>query len=115
MNDIPVEEASIGASFRQNGKMFSFSSSFEPAARRVNTMPSITKEQAIDIAVNDKARNYEAELVIRKFEDQFRLTWKISAVSIRATNIGKWYIDAHSGEQLKYESLVMPLTQPRGE
>jgi Zn-dependent metalloprotease len=109
VNDIPVERATIGAAFRQNGKMYSISSSFDPAARRVNTTPSITGKQAIDIAVNDKAPKeaYKAELLIKKFDNQFRLTWKITPESIRATYVGTWYIDADSGVLLKYESPVV--------
>lgn len=109
VNDIPVDRATIAVSFRQNGKVFSWSSSFEPQARQVNTTPSITGKQAIDIAVNDKAPKeaYKAELLIKKFDNQFRLTWKITPESIRATYLGIWYIDADSGVLLKYESPVV--------
>lgn len=109
VNDIPVERATIGVSFRQNGKVFSSGSSFEPGASHVNTTPSVSKEQAVAIALKDEraagATSAQiAELVIGKFDDEFKLTWKIFTGGPKGfTDPALFYIDAQSGELLKYE------------
>jgi Zn-dependent metalloprotease len=80
---------------------------YYPSSRRVDTNPSISYEQARDIAANDSkyAGNSiiqsKPELFIACYGDDCRLAWRIGVNTSQAEGPVRYIIDAHTGEILQ--------------
>jgi Zn-dependent metalloprotease len=96
--------------FSKDGLPIYYSGKIYPEARLINTKPSISEEQAKQIAMNDSLNTgqestfMDMELVIGKFKDnKFQLAWTFGI-----SNSRPWIyaIDAHSGEILVRTSAI---------
>jgi len=90
--------------FSRDGSLYNVEGQIDPEARSINTKPSISEEQAKQIAMNDSLNTgqestfMDMELVIGKFKDnKFQLAWTFGI-----SNSRPWIyaIDAHTGEIL---------------
>jgi hypothetical protein len=87
---------------------------YEPDARTIDTHPTISLDQAKQIALND-SRAYHtaieniksAELIIGRFEDTLRLAWAINVYKLDSVIFNSdYYIDAQTGKKLGMETRI---------
>ncbi|MCD6161294.1 MAG: PepSY domain-containing protein [candidate division Zixibacteria bacterium] len=109
--------------FNKDEKITGINGSFDPEARSIDAIPSISVEQAREIAINSMEKpttnlytpeRVKPELYIARFggnddvfNGKFRLVWKWPFVGVPPDN-SSWYyyIDAKTGEFVKRESAV---------
>jgi Zn-dependent metalloprotease len=96
--------------FRSNGKLYDNFGRLFPEAKEINTIPSISLEQATQIALNDFQTQFpdsvpahlttEPEFLIGRFPGEFRLIWIIEVGSFKYIPY-YYYIDAKTGSILE--------------
>ena len=121
INGIRVRSAFRHVTFNSAGKITGEGGSIYEylGAKNIDTTPSISKEQAINIAVNHSeslhpkappAHTKNVELQIAKIKDKFYLVWYMGVLHGRpfaGINAYHYYIDAKTGEILKNESAIV--------
>jgi len=103
LNGVKVQYGGYFLQFSRDGSLYNVEGQVDPEARSINTKPSISEEQAKQIAINDSlnagkpAEIKEMELLIGRFKGEIKLAW-----TFYLTNSLSWHyaIDAHTGEIL---------------
>jgi Zn-dependent metalloprotease len=120
VNDIKVRYGGYALHFKSNGSLYYLNGAIDPEARKVDTTPSISAEQAKQIAASNPDYEYnnpyfnDVELLIAHFEDGYHLVWRFFLGEITAdfrdqgglvqTKYDFFYIiDAKTGDILKLE------------
>jgi len=102
-------EHAVHFDFKGGDDIVGYTGSPNPEARQVDVNYEISKEQAQTLAVDyceqlhddfEISATKEPELLIKKFEKDYKLTWKVS-VNLAQTPFYYCYIDAHTGEVLE--------------
>ena len=113
-NGIKIENGQYFVHFNRDGTLNGVNGHLFPEARRVNTTPTISIEQARQIAATNantkgvKAGNVtHSELVIFGHGDTFHLCWALNITNFAVFFSEKFYVDAHSGEVLDKTSLLI--------
>jgi Zn-dependent metalloprotease len=113
---IKIYGGHYGIGFDQQGNIRNCGGDLYPEARQVNTVPSISEEQVQEIALNNphtkrspSGRIYSTDLLIYVIKGQPHLTWKV-CIEYYAC----YFIDAHTGEMLYEESMIVGPTAPLG-
>jgi Zn-dependent metalloprotease len=99
--------------FEPNGLLNGTAGQIDTNARKVNTNPAISEEQAKQIAftdtlnINAKPEAVEMELLIARFPDGLRLVWSFGVIN-GGGDIGSWgyLIDAQTGKILAVSSAL---------
>jgi Zn-dependent metalloprotease len=115
-NGIKVIGAGYNVFFNEDGSLMFCCGQLYPEAEKVNTTPSITKEQAKEKALNYpdakdapfKSISQNPNLVIVIFQGIAHLAWKTCI-----DHYACYYIEAHSGDVLYRETSIIP-TAPLG-
>jgi Zn-dependent metalloprotease len=119
-NGIGVGVGDMRVHLNKEGKIWDVTFKYDPEARKVDTTPSISEEQAKQIAVSNPDYEYnnpyfgEPELLIAHFEDGYHLVWRFYLGEITdpyhdyggkfpTKNDFYYLIDAKTGQILKLE------------
>jgi bacillolysin len=100
--------------FTKDGIPHSYSGKIYPEAYELSTTPSITEEQAKQIALDDSKAYHTTienvkslELIIGRFDDGLRLAWAINVNKIGSKLINSdYFIDAQTGKILDVETRI---------
>lgn len=111
VGDVPVVGGELIFHFKKDGSLSSENGTYVPDISTMNTMPTITQEQAFEVAKkdfpNDDVAFTKEQLVIYDyavFEKQpsdAHLAWQFHTISSNIFSSYTYYIDAQTGEFLK--------------
>ncbi len=114
-NGVKVENGYFSINFRHNGPLTfnNIIGFYDPEARKINSTPAISEEQAKSIALNDPKHKdarpeiSSIELLIGRIDGELRLFWSIGLIN--GGGIGSWNykIDAQTGKVLVCESALL--------
>lgn len=114
VNGTKVRYAGYFLQFSKNGSLYNISGQIDPEARNLVTQPTISKEQAGQLALND-SKAYQTtienikstELTIGRFNNVLRLAWIINVCKLDSVLFNSdYYIDAQNGEILSIQTRI---------
>jgi len=113
INGVKVQYGGYFLHFNKNGSLYTVEGQIDPEARKINTTPAISEEQAKSIALNDPKHKdarpeiSSIELLIGRIDGELRLFWSIGLIN--GGGIGSWNyrIDAQTGKVLVCESALL--------
>jgi hypothetical protein len=113
VNGVKVQYGGYFLHFNKNGALYTVEGQIDPEARKINTNPAISEEQAKRIALDDpkhkdaKPEISSIELLTGRIDGELRLFWSIGIIN--GGGVGSWNykVDAQTGKILVCESAII--------
>lgn len=113
VNGVPVQFGFYRLNFDQNKKLRKVYGQIDPEARKINTAPAMSEDQAKSIALNDpKHKDAKPEissigLMIGRIDGELKLFWSIGLIN--GGGVGSWNykVDAQTGKIFTCESALI--------
>ncbi|MFB9052014.1 T9SS type A sorting domain-containing protein [Formosa undariae] len=111
INDVPVYNASMAVHVSQNSEVTFHSGSFDNTISRINTVPTLTSEDAVNVtakalAIEGTITQKESKLLVYNNNGTTQLVYRVTTNSKTLNGFWETIIDANSGEVISKKDIA---------